>query len=297
MKQKAGGSPLRTALALAVIAGCSSSTIIVGPDGGPVSGSSSGSGGGGIEGGSSSSGVAGSGSGSGAGSGSGSGGTSSGAMSSSSGSSSGGVSGSSSSGAGGSSGGGGSDSGGSSGSGGGTGSSGGPGDGGGPDAGCGTFPALHQGPPGDVSCSLGADGGVLDCLAASGTGTCCVGGSIGGGGFEPEICAANAAGCTNGAADAGGTAAIPIQCWQVADCAPNGVSGAQSCCIQGGATQPAPNPGCLYVRSKAGTAVACETTPTCAPGEVQICASQADCPANKMCMPGKWKIFDVGFCL
>jgi hypothetical protein len=153
---------------------------------------------------------------------------------------------------------------------------------------------LQPAPAGDLDCLVGSDGGTLDCLAASGAGTCCLGGQIGGGAFAPNICAANAAGCTNGAPDAGGS---PIQCWQVADCAPNGFSGAQSCCIQGGATQPAPMPGCSYFRSKAGTGVACETTATCAPGEVQVCSSPADCPAGKMCVPGKWKIFDVGFCL
>jgi hypothetical protein len=149
-----------------------------------------------------------------------------------------------------------------------------------------------------VSCALGFDAGALDCPASSGTGTCCLGGSLAPNAFVPDICAANAAGCTNGGVpDAGGTLAIPIQCWQVADCAPNGVSGAQSCCIQGGATQPGPVQGCMYIRSKAGTAVGCETTPTCAVGEVQICSSQADCPSGTMCVPGKWKIFDVGFCL
>jgi hypothetical protein len=164
------------------------------------------------------------------------------------------------------------------------------------DAGCGSTPTLHQNPAGDLYCWLGSDGGVLDCLASSGAGTCCLGGLITAGNYAPDICAANATGCTNGAPDAGGTAAIPIQCWQVIDCAPNGVSGALSCCIRG-ATPPAPVPGCGYLRSRAGSAVVCEPTPTCAMGDVQVCSSQADCPTGTTCTPGKWKIFDVGFCL
>ena len=36
---------------------------------------------------------------------------------------------------------------------------------------------------------------------------------------------------------------------------------------------------------------------TCAAGEVQICSSAADCPAGKQCIAGKWKIFQVGFCM
>jgi hypothetical protein len=110
--------------------------------------------------------------------------------------------------------------------------------------------------------------------------------------FAPNTCAADATGCTGGPPVPG----TPIQCWQVADCVPNGVSNALSCCIRG-AMPPATVQGCGYFRSKGGSAVVCETTSTCAIGDVQICSSQADCPTGTMCVPGKWKIFDVGFCL
>jgi hypothetical protein len=96
----------------------------------------------------------------------------------------------------------------------------------------------------------------------------------------------------------------------VTDCTGAGFSGAVACCLQG-ATAPAIVPGCTYPRAKAGTAVVCEGTPggdagtdaaatttgTCAVGEVQLCSSQSDCPTGTTCTAGKWKIFQVGFCM
>jgi hypothetical protein len=163
-----------------------------------------------------------------------------------------------------------------------------------------SIPTLHPNPPGDLYCFKGADGGTLDCVADSGTGYCCLGGSVGGGQYAPQICAAQASGCTNGAPDAGGTAAQAIQCAQISDCAQNGAPGATACCIQG-ASAPAVVPGCGYPKSKGGTAVVCEGTgggaaTACAAGEVQICSSQADCPTGTTCKPGKWKVFQIGFC-
>jgi len=125
---------------------------------------------------------------------------------------------------------------------------------------------------------------------------CCLGGSLGGAMYAPQECSPNAmVGCTNGAPDAGGTAAIPIQCNQVADCTANGFQGAGSCCLQG-ASAPSIVPGCGYLKTKGGSAVVCETNPVCAAGEAQICSTIADCPQGTACTPGKWKIFQIGFC-
>ena len=174
---------------------------------------------------------------------------------------------------------------------------GGPGDAGAVDANCGAIPTLHMDPAGSVYCGYGVDGGSLVC----GTGQeCCLGGAIGVNTYAPDECAATGTSCTNGGtADAGGSAAIPIACQQIADCTADGVA-ATACCLQG-ATAPAPAPGCTYPRSRSGSAIVCEGTGTgptaCAAGEVNICSSQADCPSGTTCTAGKWKIFQVGFCL
>jgi hypothetical protein len=97
--------------------------------------------------------------------------------------------------------------------------------------------------------------------------------------------------------------ALGIACNQVADCLTNGVVGAAvACCLQGG-TAPADPPGCSYLRSRGGTGIACEATAgagnatgTCAGGEIQICSADVDCPAGQHCVPGWWKILQVGFC-
>jgi hypothetical protein len=160
---------------------------------------------------------------------------------------------------------------------------------------CGSTPMLHPDPAGTIFCGYGADGGKVDCL----TGTeCCLGGDLGGGTFAPEECGSRGGTCPNsGQPDAGGSLAIPIACMQIADCTANGVTSAVACCLQG-ATSTAT---CSYPKSEYGTAVVCETgnsSPgTCAAGETQICSSQADCPTGTTCTPGKWKLFQVGFCL
>jgi len=173
---------------------------------------------------------------------------------------------------------------------------------------CGSPPTLHQDPAGNLFCGFGADGGVLDCLESSGDGVCCLGGAIGGGMFDPQICAATPAGCTNGGdGGTGQSAAVPISCYQVADCTTAGFTGAVACCLQGGILEN-PAPGCTYPRATHGTAVVCEgtapgadaaatTTGACATGELQICSAQSDCPTGTTCTAAKWKIFQVGLCL
>lgn len=162
---------------------------------------------------------------------------------------------------------------------------------------CGNPPALHPTAPGDIYCGYGEDGGPLDCLASEGEGMCCLGGSLGNGNYAPQMCSPNAmVGCSNGAADAGGTAPIQIQCNQVADCTANGFQGAGSCCLQG-SSGPVIEPGCTYPKWQGGTAIVCEANAICFPGEVQICSTNADCPQGMTCRPGKWKIFDIGTCM
>jgi hypothetical protein len=162
---------------------------------------------------------------------------------------------------------------------------------------CGSTPTLHLDPAGTIFCGYGSDGGKVDCL----TGTqCCLGGELGGGLFAPEQCAARSAMCsTGGQVDAGGSLAIPIACMQIADCAANGVTGASACCLQGASSPSAVS--CTYPKAQGGAAVVCETggaSPgTCAAGETQICSSQSDCPSGTTCTAGKWKLFQVGFCL
>jgi hypothetical protein len=163
---------------------------------------------------------------------------------------------------------------------------------------CGVPPVLQLSPAGEVFC--GYDGGApLLCQTGQ---QCCLGGSIGTGMYAAEQCAswnAGGAGCTNPPSGGG----IGIACNQVADCEANGLEGTLACCLQG-STAPFIPPNCQFFEARAGTAVACEGNGlagngvgTCAAGEVQICSSAADCPAGKQCIAGKWKIFQVGFCM
>jgi hypothetical protein len=172
---------------------------------------------------------------------------------------------------------------------------------GGPD--CGQTPSLHANPPGDIYCGYDTDGGALECISddAGNGGFCCLGGSLGIGTYAPEICADNAAGCMIATE---GTNPIPIQCNQISDCPGNGAPGSTACCLIG-ATPPAMPPGCSFLKSTHGTAIQCEgssgdagaaAATSCAPGEVNICSSDADCPTGMTCQPGKWKIYQLGFC-
>jgi hypothetical protein len=164
---------------------------------------------------------------------------------------------------------------------------------------CGSTPTLHVDEAGSIFCGI-ADGGDLLCPTGQ---ECCLGGALGGGQFAPQECATLGAACPNIGVPDAGAAAIPIECAQISDCVADGVIQAAACCLQG-ATAPAVTPGCTYPKSSLGTAVVCEsgqpgtTAPIpCATGEVQLCSSQVDCPTGTTCMPGKWKIFQVGFCL
>jgi hypothetical protein len=171
------------------------------------------------------------------------------------------------------------------------------GDDGGSAVDCGASPTLHVDEAGSIYCGFD---GVADLYCPTGQ-ECCLGGALGGGAFAAQECAALGATCPNaGVADAGAPA-IPIACGQIADCQTNGVLNAVACCLQG-ATAPS-TASCTYPKATLGTAVVCESSDAgtgaqaCAAGEVQLCSSQADCPNGRTCTPGKWKIFQVGFCL
>ena len=163
---------------------------------------------------------------------------------------------------------------------------------------CGATPTLHPDEAGTIFCGFD---GVSDLLCPTGQ-ECCLGGYLGDAGFAPQACAAQGAACPNEGTSDAGAGAIPIACMQISDCTANGVVNATGCCLQG-ATAPAPVAGCGYDKATLGTAVVCESAAgasgpaACANGEVQLCSSAADCPTGTTCTPGKWKIFQVGFCL
>ncbi|HEY6462134.1 MAG TPA: hypothetical protein VIY73_18335, partial [Polyangiaceae bacterium] len=164
---------------------------------------------------------------------------------------------------------------------------------------CGASPTLHEDEAGSIFCGFN---GTADLYCGVGQ-ECCLGGALGGGTFAPQECATRDTVCPNAAALDAGAAAIPIACGQLADCTANGATSAVACCLQG-ATAPTVVVGCSYPKATEGTAVVCESSDAgatgpqpCAQGEVQMCSSQADCPTGTTCTPGKWKIFQVGFCM
>jgi hypothetical protein len=165
---------------------------------------------------------------------------------------------------------------------------------------CGSTPTLHVDEAGSIYC--GFTDAALDCVTGQ---ECCLGGYlVDSGAFAPQACATWGSTCKNGVYGNDAAAApIAIECAQVADCNANGVTKSVACCLQG-ATAPADEPTCTYPKSTLGSAIVCESSdaggagvPACAAGEVQICSSQADCPAGKTCTAGKWKILQMGFCL
>ncbi len=151
-----------------------------------------------------------------------------------------------------------------------------------------SIPTIHQTEAGTIYCGF-TDAGSLDCPTGQ---ECCLGGKTGNT-FAPEQCANWGGVCNNPPPDAG----TPIECADIADCTANGQSG-KVCCLQG-AGAPTMVAGCNYPKISGGSAIVCET-PTgnaCASGETQICESDSDCPTGKTCTAGKWKLFQLGFCM
>jgi hypothetical protein len=174
---------------------------------------------------------------------------------------------------------------------------------GGPD--CGTTPSVHATEAGTIYCGF-TDAGNLDCPLGQ---QCCLGGSLGTASnspFAPEECATLGSTCTNGGGDAGSQQPVPIVCADVADCRANGNSSATACCLQGascasGFTCGSTAGTCPFPKYSHGTAIVCEgdaggAATACASGETQLCASDTDCANGLHCVPGKWKIFQLGFC-
>ena len=165
---------------------------------------------------------------------------------------------------------------------------------------CGSIPALHQDEAGSIFCGYDDAGTSFSCTPGQ---QCCLGGEINSV-FAPQVCATFGSDCTNGGnpdAGTGNFVAVPIACNQIADCIANGNANATACCLQG-AKAPTPVTGCGYDKSTNGSAIVCEGTAggaatPCAAGEIQICSSQADCPTGTTCTAGKWKLYQLGFCL
>lgn len=160
---------------------------------------------------------------------------------------------------------------------------------------CGSNPTLHADSAGTIFCGFDFDAGAdLNCTTGH---QCCLGGLLDGGAFAEQACStwhAGGTGCTNPPGDS-----IGIACGQNADCTANGFSGNNvACCLQG-AQGPAVPAGCTYPKATYGTAVVCESTSGtgCAAGEIRICSATSDCPTGMVCTPGKWKLFQVGFCM
>lgn len=167
---------------------------------------------------------------------------------------------------------------------------------------CGKLPTLHANPAGSIFCGYGpdvdagGDGGTITCGVGS---QCCLGGEVSASsGYSPQTCStwtANGVGCDNPAADSGAEyAAIGIACNQNSDCTSNGQATGGSCCLVGATVSTVA--GCSYPKAKSGTVIQCESTPSCAAGEIQVCSAQADCPTGTTCTAGKWKLYDLGFC-
>ena len=153
---------------------------------------------------------------------------------------------------------------------------------------CGTTtPTLHPSAAGTLYCG-GTGATTLSCAIGQ---QCCLGGALGDGGFAPEQCAARGQPCANGGGGGTGTPGLPIACYSSGDCAANGASG-DVCCLKGASPT---SPACAWPRYANGQGIACETA--CGADEVRVCTSNDDCPSGTTCVPGKWKIFQVGFCL
>jgi hypothetical protein len=167
----------------------------------------------------------------------------------------------------------------------------------GPDVTC-KIPSLHPGAAGTIFCGYDDAGNSFSCGGDGGGQQCCLGGPIGGGQYAPEICATFGGACNNPPSDAGGKG-LPIECGQTSDCTANNVNGV--CCLQGGASAPAPISGCpsTDLKSSGGTGIKCEVGAACAGGgDLQICESNAECgDAGKVCTPFHWKLYQLGFCM
>ena len=176
------------------------------------------------------------------------------------------------------------------GGGGGGGTDGGGGGGGGSDSGstldCGSTPMLHPSDGGVGSIFCGYDSNNMKVNCNSPTQQCCLGGKNGTT-FEPDICVALGAGCTNGGPkDAG----LAIPCEVTADCAGTGMI----CCGIGGS--PTPYLTCPYDKEQGFLGSVCTQGTTCGGGQFQLCGADSECPTGQTCHAAKVKILQLGWC-
>ena len=174
-------------------------------------------------------------------------------------------------------------------------------DGGTTTADCGSSPSLHVDEAGSIYCGFNGDAGALTCAKGQ---ECCIGNKDPQTkAFDDQACVTFGSACNNPTATDASAGGIPMQCAQIADCTANGVQNA-ACCMQGGEA-PAMPAGCSYYKTSDGNSITCEAAngappdagaPSCAPGELQVCSSNADCPAGKTCVASKWKIIQIGLC-
>jgi hypothetical protein len=153
---------------------------------------------------------------------------------------------------------------------------------------CKSDPTLHPSPGGTIYCGFDADGGTLSCNTGE---QCCVGGSLGGNMFAPDVCSTWGMPCTN---PPGKGLAVP--CEQPSDCTANGKAN-NICCLMG--TAPAQVPGCDAANLKAsgGQGTQCMAATTCGAGNTQLCLADSDCPTGQTCHAFRWKIIQLGACM
>jgi hypothetical protein len=150
---------------------------------------------------------------------------------------------------------------------------------------CGTTPTLHPGSGTSLYCPFGPGGTAIECV--SGSQYCCISGKVGGA-YPPSDCETiSAAGCTVGLTADSGSA--QIQCEDPATDCPAG----NVCCAAPATVVIAP--GCSYERLYDLQYTTCEQGATCKAGEIQVCATAAECPAGKTCTPFKATL-DLGYC-
>ena len=159
-------------------------------------------------------------------------------------------------------------------------------DAGGGDADCGTTPKLFAGNGTQLYCPFGPDAGAaIECTV--GTQLCCVSGEVNGV-YPPSTCeTASDAGCMAVQNHVAGSA--QIQCEDPGTDCPTG----DVCC--GSPDTVVAVAACGYNRLEGLAYTKCEHATACLSTELQICASTAECPSGKTCVPFKATL-DLGAC-
>jgi len=160
---------------------------------------------------------------------------------------------------------------------------------------CKDNPDLHPTEAGTIFCGYNDAGTGFSCSTGQ---QCCLGGSTGSDTYAPEGCYTWGGACPNPPPDGG----APIECEQTSDCYANTDGGTEAglvCCLEG-ATAPAVVAGCQAgdLKSSDGKGIFCEQGSACTnSGALQICEQNSDCSGGKTCVPMRWKIYEIGFCM